>query len=917
MKMFSRLFGSHKGSDDKKTAKAKKVTRKKITTLHLIVAVVAIIECLILISFTTFSWIETASSLKILSGKKHIVDKDPSRIPIKSALNFQYRIGSANTDTDAENCANLNTFFSECGKKLYRYAETSSADGKNFYFANPSTAQNSFRKGDTTDFNTSYTYFDFQVLNGKNGKYKYDDNTGDNSTAVKMKFEFADNDVFTVDPGTSGLTSTQCGYIRDAMRLSIQAGSGNAKIYSETAQEYDAQSGVTSGTVTSVSTTAIQQNLKVFAVAKNGTANVACRIWFEKNAPDLSGITAKQLAGVIINVNFKLKYSNNETDFVYFDDYTFSNAKANNGGHLTEDHLDANGHETDAYRMYFVYKASSSASGKVYPMTLDTSNSNANATRWVTCASDGSPDATLPSSGDTTSVNYYKQLTEGTGTQYSYFAYGSCPLNALAESEVSNIYTWRLNNPNNSSSSQTADPESELVYNAFGMIQTASGNSNYYGAGGWVNSTPLSMVYFRDMATGLTNQPYNTGDDNFKYITKAVNVAADTTENENRNNVLYVSYDGEGENTIASSQYGHTASMYYDKSLDGGKGLFKAWVPSYWLEAQDNTKQRTFRYCPHDYYSNCVASWSSPQPTKSVGADDYIYTALGSWEQYTTDYYDGEVYSDHGGYITQGTGTWKKIEQQPVYLSAELIDNYMKPDYRFQICITLDGVMNFVSLVPDETNTKFFAYIPDLKDGNPNSNAAYGAGDISFRAFTYGGFTPGGVYQAPSTEAVWTPAYTRNGSNIFYPVKFEYDTSTDTSTNIASVTPDTSRGFWHVSVIVDGTYEHLFWKNAVYDTRPPYSELSPAQVLGNFKYNTTGHPDIDDASAYDNITAYSLDEYRWYVPMEDAAAYIYYRWEPYSGTVLKFNHNTNDGIYCVVTEGKNDVPELYDARYTD
>lgn len=884
MKMFSQFFCSKKSADDKRTARVKAVSRKKISALHIIIALVAIIECLILISFTTYSWIETASSLKILSGKKSIVDQDLSRIPIKSALNYQFRIGSANTSTNGADCADLNSFFSECGKSLYRYAETSSADGKTFYFANPSTAQNRFRKGDTTDYNTGYTYFDFRVLNGKSGKYKYEDNTGDNSNAVKMKFQFADNDIFSVDPGTSGLAADapELGYIRDAMRLSIQAGSGSAKIYSESVQTYSAQSGVGSGSTTEISTTAIAQDLKVFAVAKNGTADVACRIWFEKNAPNLSGITAAQLAGVNINVNFKLKYINNEYDFIYFDDYTFSNAKANNGGHLTEDHLD-----DSSYRMYFVYKTNGSAAGTIYPMTLDTSNSNPNAVRWITCEWDGTPEAKIPTSD-------YNVLI-GSGTQNSYFAYGPIADNTSSETTAlknSMLYTWKLNVPNNVSSYQYADAEAELVYNAFGLIQTGTGISNTYGAGGWASFTPLSMVYFRDMASGMTDQPYNTGND-FKYITEAVNVSADLQENETRNNVLYISYDAVGSSGINSNQYGHTASMYYDKSLDGGKGLFKAWVPTYWLERQDNTKQRTFRYCPNNnYYGNCVAAWASSQPSVSTGSDDYIYTALGNEDKYTTAYYGGT------NNIASGTGTWKKIEQHPVYLSAELIDNHMKPNYRFQIGVNFDGGVKYIGLVPDETNTKFYAYIPDLKDGNPNSSNAYAAGDISFRAFTYGDSS-----NTPVDVAAWTPAYTRNGSDTFYPVKLIND---------GNNTSDTTRGYWHISVIVDGTYEHLFWENAVIDTTTQ-QVTTPARVLGSFAYNTTGHPDPDDADEYVDITAYSLDEYRWYVPMENASEYIYYRWEPYSGTVLTFNHNTNDGIYCIVAEGKDDVPELYNA----
>ena len=64
--------------------------RSKRTKLYVLIAAVAIIECLILISFTTFSWIESASSLVIETGKKNYDDSVFTRIPIAGALNYMF-----------------------------------------------------------------------------------------------------------------------------------------------------------------------------------------------------------------------------------------------------------------------------------------------------------------------------------------------------------------------------------------------------------------------------------------------------------------------------------------------------------------------------------------------------------------------------------------------------------------------------------------------------------------------------------------------------------------------------------------------------------------------------------------------------------------------------------------------------------
>lgn len=856
--------------------KAEKKARFTFSTAHVILAVVAIIECLILISFTTYSWIETASSLHIWNGKKSIVQSDTyTKMNIVDTLNFEFKVGTAPVNLNASSEAtDLNNFFRSV--KFYQFAKTSSPDGRTFYFKRPSPSTG-YRQGDTTDYNTSYTYFDFQV------------NNSGYSGLTKLKFFFKDADVFQISPGTSGLTNDQCKQIEKAMRISFFAGTGSgaATIYSETGESeetltYDARNN-TSGGVTSVTTHKIKadENQKLFTVSKNGTNKISVRIWLESEDSNLSGFTANQLAGLDIDINLKLSYASNDYDFLYFDDYTFSNDQGNNGGHLTDDLSESNSN-----RMYFVYKASSSGAGAVYPMTHDSSGANSNATSWVTCDSNGRPSAIVPNT--TGDKPYIDNLCTSNHNclKYSYFAYGPCNRNTTTTTGLGTpIYTWNLSNPSNDNF--------EHRFLGYSVINTkltsSSATVTTYGAGDWDANLDLAMVYFRDLATGLTESAYNAGN-NFKYITDAVNTAADTDDSLTRNNVLYVNNTRGAVATTSATmktQAMATANMYYDTNADNRNGLFKAWIPDTWLDGE----YLTFRFCPNGYYNNCTMSWAAPVATKANNSDEYVYTALGYHENFVMSYYDGAINSGRDSYVAQGTGTWYPVENQPINLSSELIDTLIDQDQRYVIGVKLGTSTLYYHLVPDETNQLFYAYIPDPKNGNSSSNADYSAGDITFTG--YSSYGSNSHPTNPSVNAQWL-ANVRNGSRTYYPVKMD-----------ASNPSDYTRGYWHISVIVDGTYEHLFW-----DIGDEYNAADDG-VLGNFYFNTTGHPDTDpvpdanfDLNGYQKITPYTIDEYRWYVPLDSNpnAEFIYYRWDPYSDVTLKFNHNRADGIYCVVTE---------------
>ena len=159
------MISFRKSKDSKKSKKNSKakssLLKKSVSSVHVLIAVIAIIECLVLLSFTTYSWIESNSSLVIMNGPQTTVEDAPVvNIDIADTLNYEI-----NLNNDASSVADLNTFYRFT--ENFRYGKTSSPDGIKFFFPkrnNTYTTANTYRKGDTTDYNTSYTYFDFYSI---------------------------------------------------------------------------------------------------------------------------------------------------------------------------------------------------------------------------------------------------------------------------------------------------------------------------------------------------------------------------------------------------------------------------------------------------------------------------------------------------------------------------------------------------------------------------------------------------------------------------------------------------------------------------------------------------------------------------------------------------------------------------------
>ena len=134
----------------KKTEKSDNfLGRMSIKTI--VLSVVALIQIMLLITGTTFSWVETISSLALTGGG--IIDN-----PVKTVAN----IGSG---SGYDKALDLDAYFKKAGN--VHLSTCSSADGQNFYF--PIVGDNNnYRQSTVNDRNVNYIGYNLKVVNKEN-----------------------------------------------------------------------------------------------------------------------------------------------------------------------------------------------------------------------------------------------------------------------------------------------------------------------------------------------------------------------------------------------------------------------------------------------------------------------------------------------------------------------------------------------------------------------------------------------------------------------------------------------------------------------------------------------------------------------------------------------------------------------------
>ena len=126
----------------------------RVSIKTIVLSVVALIQMMLLITGTTFSWVETISSLALTGGGE--IDN-----PVMTVAN----IGSG---SDYDKALDLDAYFKKAGN--VHLSTCSSADGQNFYF--PIVGDNNnYRQSTVNDRNVNYISYNFKVVN-KDSKKK-------------------------------------------------------------------------------------------------------------------------------------------------------------------------------------------------------------------------------------------------------------------------------------------------------------------------------------------------------------------------------------------------------------------------------------------------------------------------------------------------------------------------------------------------------------------------------------------------------------------------------------------------------------------------------------------------------------------------------------------------------------------------
>lgn len=127
----------------------------RVSIKTIILSVVALIQIMLLITGTTFSWVETISSLALTGGGK--IDN-----PVKTVAN----IGSG---SGYDKALDLDAYFKKAGN--VHLSTCSSADGQNFYF--PIVGDNNnYRQSTVNDRNVNYIGYNLKVVNKEKNKSK-------------------------------------------------------------------------------------------------------------------------------------------------------------------------------------------------------------------------------------------------------------------------------------------------------------------------------------------------------------------------------------------------------------------------------------------------------------------------------------------------------------------------------------------------------------------------------------------------------------------------------------------------------------------------------------------------------------------------------------------------------------------------
>ena len=686
-------------------ANVRKLKKRNILLKFVIVAV-ALFESVLLVVFSSFSWIENTSSLRIQG-----LD-----LPISSNRYYQMNAGTGDSRS-----VDLHEYFDEINH--FRFAKTTSPDGKKFYFPKFSTSavtasnsnhrvgnSNDYREGDTTDYNTSYYYFDIRLNNeGSNQKYYFEEG--------RQMFTVTgtdDSDVIAAAQNCYRLSVTQGSQTfifanGSTARNNYSVTTSNGSIVESSQKTTDLISAHSYHLVDG----RIDSNMtEVCSVDSGDESDIEFRIWFEVNDPAYIALTPTQkekLDRTQVKVDFKLINASSDVRSFYFHDYSLSTSEA-------VDRFDSGyGDFTGGDRLYFAYYKTVDDEGNtltannretVYIPMVPTTAGDSDHIVWRTAYDNGSTIKGM----DVITLIMRNDLQTSTSYSSSYFFYGT-PSNKKK--------VWYLDGAPTTTTG-TAGADGFYNYLGFGVTDNAgydngstSGSTGCYGMwhGSGTTNDPVP-IYFSDQMC------YNSTND---YNIDAYQPLGETN--------LYISTQG----SVSAANSNKTLRMHYDSNL----GLYKGYLPS--------SASGTFYI--YDIESGYNSSYdirfgSLSRGTVSGGEDDLRYP----------------IYSAFGYNGTTGYGVWGSSLDDGlarVNLSAELIDTYADTADRYKITYTYSGT-NYSYDMAGEDALTMYAYVP---------SAYYNQNNSSF------GFTKSYYDYAEDQTVTATWSASQNGSSsTFYPV---------------------------------------------------------------------------------------------------------------------------------------------------
>lgn len=265
----------------KKTEKSDNfLGRMSIKTI--VLSVVALIQIMLLITGTTFSWVETISSLALTGGG--IIDN-----PVKTVAN----IGSGSGYNET---LDLDGYFKKAGN--VHLATCSSADGQNFYF--PIVGDNNnYRQSTVNDRNVNYIGYNLKVVNKEKNKSK----------------DFKFGKIPSIKIGDKAVTDNR-------VRIAITV-DGATKIFSNK-EETENVVAATNGTRSETTVNAFDKytnsdekvTLPVFSIPANSSKEVKISLWLQdSNGGNNGDVAVNDFTLVVSKKRVEVKYGtdSNET----------------------------------------------------------------------------------------------------------------------------------------------------------------------------------------------------------------------------------------------------------------------------------------------------------------------------------------------------------------------------------------------------------------------------------------------------------------------------------------------------------------------------------------------------------------------------------------------------------------------------